>query len=232
MLNSTAAIGTPGLDPPPNSTPSRQLTEEFARRFAERLAAEDPEPQYRRERAVSRREIVSQSYETIMRKRRAGYSFEGIASNSPHLVCPSALRPSRTTFNSTPPERRPERKPMRQATVQSKASLPRLHEPRLAQTGIARQLAANPELPVPRRMPRPTPPYGRRARARVARSTGTSTASTRPPTRSQTRRITRPRAHPTTSSTTSTGVTWRMRSLMRCPTKELSSRKRKPPLQI
>jgi hypothetical protein len=106
VLDSTAAISTPAFDSTPTLvaecppelrsptrtlTPSFQLTEEFARRFAERLAAEDPEPQYKRARPLSRREIVSQSYETIMRKRRAGYSFEGIAIQFAALGLPISI---------------------------------------------------------------------------------------------------------------------------------------------
>ena len=65
--------------------------EEFARRFAEQFQDEDPDVQYKRPRSVSRRDLVAASYEAIIAKRRAGYSFEGIAAHFAKLGAPISV---------------------------------------------------------------------------------------------------------------------------------------------
>jgi hypothetical protein len=62
--------------------------EEFARRFAERLEAEEPDPRYKRGRQVTRRELVASSYAVIMARRRAGFTLQGIAAQCEALGLP------------------------------------------------------------------------------------------------------------------------------------------------
>lgn len=53
--------------------------EDFALRLAAHLESEDPDPRFKRARSVSRRELIANSYEVLMAKRRAGYSLDGLA---------------------------------------------------------------------------------------------------------------------------------------------------------
>ena len=61
------------------------INEDSARRIVERFQNAEPDGRYKQPRAVSRRELVGSLYEAIMAKRRAGYSFEGIASQLEEL---------------------------------------------------------------------------------------------------------------------------------------------------
>lgn len=61
---------------------------DFAEHFAERFKAEDPDAQYKRQRTVTRRDLVAATYDDIMAKRKAGYSFEGIAAHFAKLGAP------------------------------------------------------------------------------------------------------------------------------------------------
>jgi hypothetical protein len=99
-------------------TPTIVFNDDFAQRFAERLAAEDPEPQYKRRRAWSRRELVAKSYETIMRKRRDGYSFEGIAKQFAALGLPISI----ATLKHYLQQHAAKRKAQLQADTQSRAA--------------------------------------------------------------------------------------------------------------
>ena len=64
------------------------IDEVFAQRFVERFAAEDPDPRYKQVRPISRRELVARSYGKLVAKRRAGYSYEGIAAQFTTLGVP------------------------------------------------------------------------------------------------------------------------------------------------
>lgn len=64
---------------------------EFAERFAERFKRENPDERYKRKRTVTRRDLVAASYEDIIAKRKAGYSFEGIAAHFEQLGAPIRL---------------------------------------------------------------------------------------------------------------------------------------------
>lgn len=65
--------------------------EDFARRLAAQLEAEDPDPRFKRSRSLSRRELVAHSYEVLTAKRRAGYTLEGLTAQLEALGMPISV---------------------------------------------------------------------------------------------------------------------------------------------
>ena len=67
------------------------LNEDAARNIADQFLKAEPDARYKQARPVSSRELVNSMYESIMAKRKAGYTFEGIAALLKSLGAPMSV---------------------------------------------------------------------------------------------------------------------------------------------
>lgn len=77
-------------------SPNVPIDEAFAARFLERFEREDPDARYKRERRITRRDLVARSYNAIVAKRNAGFTFEGIAAHFANLGAPIGVATLKT----------------------------------------------------------------------------------------------------------------------------------------